>query len=124
VDLQCPRCHGPLDTSGVSAACHACRGLWVARTSLAEMIAEMRPDQEATLAFAPRVATEAALPCPRCERPMEPVTLEGVPVDTCTDDGVWFDADELSEALRRSHTVPSAPAPRDRSWLGRLLDRI
>jgi Zn-finger nucleic acid-binding protein len=112
--LQCPRCHGPLDTSGeaATAACHACRGLWIGRVALAEMVAEMRPGEQPTeLVLTSRKPTEPALPCPKCERAMAASVLAGVAVDECVTDGVWLDADELGAVLRGSHQAPAEPEP-------------
>jgi uncharacterized protein len=41
--------------------------------------------------------------CPKCQAPMEPVTLEGVTVDRCTAcKGIWFDANEQKQLLKSS----------------------
>ena len=85
-----------------------CRGLWVGRVALAEMIAEMRPNGDAELALTLRTPTEPPLPCPKCERPMAAALLQGVAVDDCATDGV-LDADELGEVLRGAHEPPPAP---------------
>jgi Zn-finger nucleic acid-binding protein len=116
----CPRCHRALDTSGPTAMCHGCRGLWVREASVGEMIAEMRG--EAGTVEVPLVAAEGErLPCPICGKEMASGTLEDISVDRCADGhGYWFDADELGEVLRRSRPERSE----EPSFLDRLLGRL
>lgn len=64
-----------------------------------EMAIEMRVPVEPMeiLPLSPR--TDSALHCPTCDKPMEPVRLGAVLLDRCPAHGIWFDPDELSEAL-------------------------
>lgn len=56
---------------------------------------------EPRLAWSP-ASDRLGLPCAVCRHRMEALQLFAVPVDRCHSHGVWFDHDELAEALRRS----------------------
>ena len=64
-----------------------------------EMASEMQVPA-VPLAFLPlSPRTDSPLHCPTCDKPMEPVRLASVLIDRCPAHGIWFDPDELSEAL-------------------------
>jgi hypothetical protein len=46
-------------------------------------------------------AERSKLHCPACREPMTAILVFDVPIDTC-EHGMWFDATELDEVLRRS----------------------
>jgi Zn-finger nucleic acid-binding protein len=48
-----------------------------------------------------------AIACPTCSVAMETVLLFDVAVDRCGKHGIWFDAQELAVALRRSIAAPA-----------------
>ena len=68
-----------------------------------------------------RRSKAAAIRCPSCERPMQPVMMGGVPVARCSgDDQIWFDA----HALERVAELADARHQSERSWLARLCSHL
>lgn len=68
-----------------------------------------------------RRSRAAAIACPSCGRPMQPVAMSGVPVGRCNIDHlIWFDASELERIAERA----GMRHQRQRSWLSRLLSHL
>jgi Zn-finger nucleic acid-binding protein len=103
--LRCPRCHDSLELARGVHVCRACRGGFVLESVLAEMVAA-RGDGRA-IDYVP--CAGESLACPGCGAPTLPTTIEGVPVDRCPRHGIWFDVDELEQAVARA-AVPRSTA--------------
>jgi hypothetical protein len=68
-----------------------------------------------------RRSRAAAIPCPSCSRPMQPVAMSGVDVARCNaDNQLWFDARELERIAERA----GARHQSQRSWLARLFSHL
>jgi hypothetical protein len=68
-----------------------------------------------------RRSRAAAIACPSCRRPMQPVAMGGVHVARCdADDQLWFDASALDRIAERA----GARHQSQRSWLARLLSHL
>jgi len=68
-----------------------------------------------------RRSKAAAIRCPSCGRPMQPVVMGGVRVARCHgDDQIWFDARELERVVERA----GARHQSQRSWLARLCSHL
>lgn len=124
-DPRCPRCRGALlrDTvDGKQWVCTACRGAMIDVAVVAEALLAVAPDLQPAgmirdVATMSRAA-EQRLPCPRCQRDLEPGFLGGVEIERCRDDGVfWLERGELDAVLDR------ARAQHDERTRG-LLDRL
>lgn len=108
---KCPRCGVALVDARSARGCRECGGLWVDEGVLTEMILEMLPPRPLSrLALAVLDRAEAPMACPSCSERMEAVALHGVPLDRCAKHGIWFDARELEETLRRV-AEPDRPPP-------------
>lgn len=98
--LPCPRCKGSdLKFFGDRYACDKCGGTFVQNAALESMIMDVSKqpfDMPAPVGAAgPRA-------CPVCKTAMVSEDLEKVPIDRCSDHGVWFDPNELTVALERA----------------------
>ncbi len=100
--LQCPRCKVTALGTGTLRSCGACHGAWVPEETLVAHVSSM---QSAPPRLHWSVAIRPALPCARCQQPMETLWLFHVAVDRCRSHGVWFDEHELAEVLRRAHAA-------------------
>ncbi|MBI4912867.1 MAG: zf-TFIIB domain-containing protein [Acidobacteria bacterium] len=112
-ELQCPDCAQALARSllgGLSILqCHKCGGVWLGREDF-EALGRDRETRDLYLQHHPPAASsdENSLlfryrPCPACGRVMNRTNyarISGVIVDTCREDGLWFDRDELGRILR------------------------
>jgi Zn-finger nucleic acid-binding protein len=111
--LKCPRCGlslSPEKYEGVPVdACRECWGYWLDRGEFARIVDSRQfvfSDEERAelLRFAmkePQAMKEAALPCPRCEQPMEKIDFKveaPITLDRCPSHGIWFDTRELKLA--------------------------
>jgi Zn-finger nucleic acid-binding protein len=68
-----------------------------------------------------RRSKAAAIACPSCGRPMQPIVMGGVRVTRCNDDDqIWFDASELDRII--DHT--GARHQSQRSWISRLFSHL
>lgn len=68
-----------------------------------------------------RRSKAAAIHCPSCARPMQPVLMGGVHVARCAgDDQIWFDA----QGLERVAELADARHQSERSWLARLCSHL
>jgi Zn-finger nucleic acid-binding protein len=108
--LACPSCGEPLQLIGERWPCARCDGAFVENAALVEMMSEMRGKPWDLPAGDGTVGRRN---CPACAAAMTVQMMEGVEVDRCAHDGVWFDAGELASALH--HTAPA------KGWLKRLL---
>ncbi|HEY5922620.1 MAG TPA: FHA domain-containing protein [Kofleriaceae bacterium] len=111
----CPRCGVTLVDARSARSCPQCRGLWVEEPVVAEMVLAMLPPQPLSrLELAVLAPTGDPAACPTCKEPMHATTIHNVLLDRCAKHGVWFDGEELQEALRRvadpDRTPPFAPA--------------
>jgi len=93
-----------------------------ARERLAQLSPGGAPDRPIRVASAAVIEVRtAALACPQCLRPMQPVMLGGAHVARCApDDQLWFDASDLESVVVRA----GARHHSQRSWLGRLLAHL
>ena len=96
----CPRCGGAFARVSVGRLrfdrCPSCAGAWVEVSTLAAM---WRQVGNADLVLTPRRSDRPSAPCPQCRDPMAAAAILAVPIDSCAEHGVWFDAEELSTAL-------------------------
>ena len=110
---ECPRCHVALDARGTRWVCTRCHGILIADAEVSQMVADIVGDtlshfgwkgkiaEPQPLELQPRtVAADDALTCPRCVATMEGHVLYGLDVDRCPAHGVWFDHQELENALQ------------------------
>lgn len=47
-------------------------------------------------------ANASSRKCIECNKPLQAMRIERIPVDVCSDHGVWFDGDELQQVLHRA----------------------
>lgn len=68
-----------------------------------------------------RRSRAAAISCPSCGRPMEPIAMDGARVARCTADLLlWFDPGQLDRIAERA----GARHLSQRSWLARLFSHL
>jgi Zn-finger nucleic acid-binding protein len=116
-EMSCPKCdHTLLERRGYAYACASCDGSFVENAALIEMVTEMtgQPWMLPSL-----VGTPGLRACPACATPMVTEPIEGVPIDRCAADGVWFDAQELPQLL--ASTATPHESHDEKSWLRRLF---
>jgi Zn-finger nucleic acid-binding protein len=90
-------------SSGELRHCPRCKGSWIPTEVLHEHVSTMQTRIDPKLVWK-RSSQRVGLPCAACHHTMETLLLFEVPVDRCHSHGVWFDADELAEVLRRAST--------------------
>lgn len=111
---KCPRCGVALVDARSARGCPACGGLWVEEPVLTEMILKMLPPRPLSrLVLAVIDRSEAPIGCPTCGDAMESVSIHEVILDRCVKHGIWFDARELQDALRRVADPDRAPPLED-----------
>jgi Zn-finger nucleic acid-binding protein len=99
---RCPRCTTTLEDARSARGCRACGGLWLDGAVLEEMVLAMRPQRPlGRLELAVVARAEPPLPCPACGEPMQATEVHEIPIDRCSQHGVWFDRLELEQALHR-----------------------
>ncbi len=120
--MNCPRCRTPLNPQQVSNlvmnCCYQCGGLFLDGAASKRVVDAVDPQaiaaahQVSQHAKGP-VATDAAAPCPVCEKPTDrmPIPAASVTVDVCREHGVWFDRDELQRVVQAVGAQPAAPPP-------------
>jgi Zn-finger nucleic acid-binding protein len=114
----CPRCQIALDPAPERSICTQCQGVMLSEATVSQLIADMIGDQVSQfgwqgkiaepqpLVLEPRAsASSEALTCPHCATAMEPRDLYGIAVDRCPAHGIWFDRQELADALARAYTA-------------------
>jgi hypothetical protein len=68
-----------------------------------------------------RRSRAAAIACPSCSRPMQPIAMGGVRVARCdADDQIWFDTSSLDRIVE----LAGARHQSQRSWLSRLFSHL
>lgn len=114
--LACPACRGALGAVRAGEVplrpCLGCGGIWVARQDF-EALARTRESRDVFLGspLGQAPATPTAVdptevryrPCPACGRFMNRMNyarISGVILDSCRDDGLWFDQDELRKVVQ------------------------
>jgi Zn-finger nucleic acid-binding protein len=111
---KCPRCAVELVDARSARGCRACGGLWVEEPVLTEMIHRMLPPRPlGRLVLAVIDRTGAPNGCPTCGDMMDTTSIHEVILDRCTKHGIWFDAKELEQALRRVADTWRAPPLED-----------
>ncbi|MFO0555178.1 MAG: zf-TFIIB domain-containing protein [Polyangiaceae bacterium] len=96
----CPRCAEPLDVFSRPtrdearaveiAMCLRCGGLWMEQGALTQAFPEVIPF------LAARQTPDREHPCPTCAKPLAPVFVDRLELDTCGEcGGLWVDADEI-----------------------------
>lgn len=112
--MKCPGCGGVLGSVRVGQAllrpCLACGGIWMGRTEF-EAMARVREARDLFLG-SPEGAERTGQPpvsmevhyrrCPACGKFMNRsnyARISGVILDSCRDDGIWFDPDELRRVV-------------------------
>jgi len=104
--------------------CPRCSGTQLAAAEVERRVRLLAPDISDDVVrdvMTARRSRAAAILCPTCGRPMQPVALGGVPVARCgADDQLWFDASELDRVVQRA----GARHHQQRSWLGRLCSLL
>jgi ribosomal protein L37AE/L43A len=113
--LACPQCAATLRYEGDRWACASCGGAFVENAALVAMVEDLTGEP-----FELHAAPTKPSPhvCPLCSTPMVTDALEGIAIERCATDGVWFGAHVLAAVLEHAVT----PQPRE-SWLHRLLHR-
>ncbi len=115
--MDCPVCHEPLivaEREGIELdACPWCRGLWFDAGELALLAEKLGRTLSVTEGGAEPAAgtTEKPRRCPRCDRPMEKVTLGRAPrvlLDRCPGHGLWFDHGELGSLMEQMAAAPGS----------------
>lgn len=103
--LMCPHCGAALDKprgGRESYPCKACKGIALPRAEVMRLLArfsELIP-KGLPLDLVPRTSSAPPRGCPACNEKMMTMTLLGVDVDRCAkDDLVWFDPEELENAI-------------------------
>ena len=118
----CPVCGGRLSelrTQDYSyERCGACRGMWISLPVLRLMVANM--ESGAQPAF--EEFGTGRRRCPDCQANMAEMMLFQIPVDACIEraHGVWFDKDELSQALERVVVEDPGPPQQPTSFVSLL----
>lgn len=108
--IHCPRCRSRELTNGDMRHCTTCKGSWVPEEVLHEHIVTMTSELPPAIEWKVSHA-RLGLPCAACKHAMEALLLFDIPVDRCHSHGVWFDAGELAEVLRRSTIKPPPARP-------------
>lgn len=99
---KCPRCAVELTDARSARGCRSCGGLWVEEHVLSEMVLEMLPPGSLSrLQLAAVSRAEPAIACPTCGDRMEQTEIHQARIDRCSKHGVWFDREELQQALHR-----------------------
>ncbi len=130
LELKCPKCAVPSvlhqrQWAGRSLVeCPQCGGLWIPKTDLERLLAEVRAhgSTRGSLPFdfaqAPRTTPHRVekiryYPCPACGRLMLRRRYPGtsVIVDICRSHGLWFDCDELANVLQTLSSRDSGESP-------------
>ena len=107
---KCPRCAVELIDARSARGCRACGGYWVEEPVLTEMILAMLPPRPLSrLALAVLDRSEAPIGCPTCGDAMQLTAIHEVVLDRCVKHGIWFDARELEDALRKVADPDRAP---------------
>jgi len=117
--MKCPVCDLVLivvERDGIEVDyCISCRGIWFDAGEV-ELLAEKL---DCTISLEevgrPTGTSERPRECPRCDRKMEKVDLEGarvVTVDRCVNGhGLWFDAGEVGALLQLKTTAEGSARP-------------
>jgi Zn-finger nucleic acid-binding protein len=104
--------------------CPRCAGTQLAAAEVERRLRLSAPDISDDVirdVMTARRSRAAAIACPACARPMQPISLGGVHVARCNaDDQIWFDAAELDRVIARA----GARHQSQRSWLARLLSHL
>ncbi len=73
----------------------------------------------------------AELACPVCSKPMPSAGLFEIPIDRCSEHGIWFDKTELDQVIARAHNdewrlygTGGASEARGYSFFGELIDAL
>ncbi len=131
--MNCPKCRKPLivaEREGIELdCCPWCRGLWFDSGEmdlLAEKLGLPASEHDPT-GFALAATNEKLRCCPRCDGAMEKVYFDAsrtILIDRCArGHGLWFDRDELGEALEQFARASGAPAGSVVSFLGESFRR-
>lgn len=112
--MNCPGCGGALGAVRVGSVqlrpCLACGGIWMGRTEF-ETLARVREARDVFLGSphgeerggSPPLSMEVRYrPCPACGKLMNRMNyarISGVILDSCREDGFWFDSDELRKVV-------------------------
>ncbi len=102
-NLECPRCREVMTPfnniiNKRLIKCGACGGNWTTLAEFKDLLHEMSPEYELVLSTA--VSGHGELKCPECQVAMVRILVDGLELDQCWDHGVWFDFEELQQALR------------------------
>lgn len=96
--LSCPSCKTPLTAHADRFTCERCSGVFVENGALVELMSTMRSNPwELTPAEGP----PGPRVCPVCAAAMTLERVETIELERCPQHGVWFDRDELADALLR-----------------------
>lgn len=107
--MNCPSCHEPMVVLEVESIeidhCLSCKGVWLDGGELELMLETAANKKEliATLDAAVE-GKEKKIRCPMCRKKMEKTSFgveSKIILDKCPrNDGIWFDAGELSHAMK------------------------
>lgn len=108
--MKCPACSFPLiivEFSGIELDyCSSCNGAWFDDGELDLLLENAGGDGLETGLFAGKGAPGGdegkKRRCPVCRRKMKKTEQDGVVIDYCSGDGLWFDKGELSTLLAGS----------------------
>ena len=102
---RCPRCDVIFDETRTRVGhrfetCTKCGGNWVDMLTLRDMLQRIVPGRGVPF-MRRRADADPGIRCPICDEPMDKVMLKQLELDWCRDHGIWFDEEQLTEALRR-----------------------
>ena len=104
--------------------CLSCKGIWfdageLGLLSQALQIKTAIPD---IMSLAVVASQEKKRPCPRCDKKMDKIELEGVLVDRCPNGhGLWFDWGELGQVLERTSAGAAGGGEQVIKFLGETI---
>lgn len=95
----CPRCASRLEQNVARWHCLRCHGVLLPLDDVLALVRQMAPDlhPEEPLPIKPRTSA-GPLACPFDSAPLTPGRFGTIAIDHC-DHGMWFDGDELQQAL-------------------------
>jgi Transcription factor zinc-finger len=97
----CLACDSGLERRGARWVCGGCNSKLFTASELQDMLNEVSPDdwRELEQRLIPAVRVWAPNTCPMCKSAMSTWSIYDVPVDRCTEHGVWIDRGREAEII-------------------------